>query len=185
MKIKLILASLLICQSSIGQIPGFFSSKEYSKDISLYKAKAYLMDQILGAPEGTVIFEIDPLAASSSGQLTSLYYNCKKINKEGLILGFYGNYWNEAGVIYQGYGFLNLPTIKAYELLNKISKTIEENVGYLMFGNNNAYFKYDDMTILLYNDAQTKIRIFWKDFDAEWELTAFNRTLKRFDKNVK
>jgi hypothetical protein len=88
-------------------------------------------------------------------------------------------------VIYQGYAFKNFPANKAFDFLNKIAKTIEEYKDYLSVSNNNVYFKYDDMTILLFFDIQTKIRIFWKNFDAEWESTAFKRTLKRFEKSVK
>ena len=50
-------------------------------------------------------FDIDPLAAASSGELTSLVYGCDEKNLSGLVLGFYGSRWNDAGIVYQAYAF--------------------------------------------------------------------------------
>lgn len=181
----LILAFLGISQLVIGQSPGFVLSKEFSKDITLYKAKAFLMQEIFDSTDNLVLFEVDALAASSSGELTSLAYVCKSNKKEGLLLGFYGNFWNDQGVIYQGYGFKNLTKETTIELLNKISKTIEENQLSMTNNNNiNVFFWYNDLTILISYFAQIKIRVFWNDFDAEWEYTAFTRTKKRFERGL-
>ncbi|MBP9847868.1 MAG: hypothetical protein KBC58_00360 [Flavobacterium sp.] len=165
-----------------------FYAKEFSKEISLYKAKGFVIESVLGDSNSVVKFEIDPLAATSSGELTSLVYNCEKLGKEGLLLGFYGNYWNDAGVVYQGYGFKNLPVEKALELLKKIDevKTNYENYLSKDTDNNNVYFKYDDMTFLIYKSSSgTTIRVFWNTFDAEWQDVAFKRTKRRFEKKVK
>lgn len=139
------------------------------------------------ASEEIVQFEIDPLAASTSGELTSLVYSCKAKNIEGLILGFYGDFWNEPGVVYKGYAFKNLPKEKALKLLNKINETIVNQNTYLNEGkdNNNIYFQFDDIYILVYKNFEPKIRVFWNDFDAEWSLIAFNRTKERFEKSIK
>ena len=186
MKIKLMLIIFIISNTGIAQVPGYYFSKEFSKDISLYRAKAFVMQEVFGASTDIIQFEIDPLAASASGQVTSLYYRCDSKNNEGLILGFYGNYWNEAGVVYQGFHFKNLPRDKALELLDKISKTIENQKNYMLKDpdNNNVYFQYDDMLVLIYSSGETKIRLFWNNFDSEWESTAFKRTKKRFEKNL-
>jgi hypothetical protein len=190
MKIKLILFLLIISQTIIAQItgnPGFIFAREFSKEISLYKAKEFVINEVFGTSDDVVQFEIDPLAATSSGEVTSLVYSCKKNNKEGLLLGFYGYYWNEQGVVYQGYNFKILPTDKAFELLNKITQTLEKYQGYLIVNNaNNVYFKYDDITVLLYTYTlgEPKIRLFWGDFDAEWDVAAVKRTKKRFEKSL-
>ena len=165
-----------------------FYAKEFSKDISLYKAKAFVIESVFGDSNSVVKFDIDPLAATSSGELTSLVYNCEKLGKEGLLLGFYGNYWNDAGVVYQGYGFKNLPKEKALELLKKIEDVKSGNASYLSedSDNNNIYFTFDDMTFLIYKSTSgTTIRVFWNTFDAEWQDIAFKRTKRRFEKKVK
>ena len=50
------------------------SSKEYSKDISLYRAKFYIINEVLGETSEYEKFVIDPLAASKSSEITSIYY---------------------------------------------------------------------------------------------------------------
>ncbi len=185
MKLKLTLLYLLISHSIFGQISansGIFFAKEFSKDIALYKAKSFVMNDVIGLSDKTIKFEIDPLAASVSGQLTSLVYVCSEKNLEGLIMGFYGERWNENGVVYQSYAFRNFSKSNAIELLNKIEKLINENSDYLSQNqdNNNLYFKYEDCLFLIYKDYNIiKIRAFWNNFDSDWEYSAFKRT-KRY-----
>lgn len=165
-----------------------WAAKEFSKDISLFKSKEFLFNTVLGSTAQVVQFEVIPLAASSSGELTTLLYKCEAKQKEGLILGFYGNYWNDAGVLYQGYSFKNLEKDKAIEFLNKIVTTIDENNKFLRENsdNNNIYFKYDDMDVLIWTNAGIyTIRIFWQGFDSTWEKTAFERSKRRFEKKIK
>jgi hypothetical protein len=191
MKTYLLLLSIFLCNPLIAQISeysGFYFAKEYSKEVSLYRAKAFVMKEIFNDKDDLVQFEIDPLAATTTGEVTSLVYKCESKKVEGLILGFYGNYWNKEGVIYQGYAFKNLQKDKALELLNMISKTIETQRTYLSKDpdNNNVFFKYDDIMILIYFPlAEAKIRLFWGSFDSEWESTAFKRTKRRFEKSIK
>ena len=82
----------MISQVAISQVAvnnnNVIYAKEYSKELSLYKAKSYVISDILGNSNKVVKFEIDPLAATATGELTSLVYNCYELNKEGLILGF-------------------------------------------------------------------------------------------------
>ena len=165
-----------------------WAAKEFSKDISLFKSKEFLFNIVLGSTAQVVQFEVIPLAASSSGELTTLLYKCEVKQKEGLILGFYGNYWNDSGVLYQGYSFKNLEKEKAIEFLNKIVTTIDENNKFLKENsdNNNIYFKYDDMDVLIWTNAGIyTIRIFWQGFDSTWEKTAFERSKRRFEKKIK
>ena len=63
-------------------------TKEYSKDVALYNSKNFLFKNVLGSSSEVVQFEIIPLAAASSGELTTLLYKCEKKQKEGLVLGF-------------------------------------------------------------------------------------------------
>jgi hypothetical protein len=167
---------------------GIFFAKDFSKEIALYNAKTFLIKDILGQTNELIQFEIDPLTASNSGELTSLVYRCPIKKKEGLILGFYGLRWNDAGVNYQAYAFKDLPTKEANELLDKIEEVTKDNSKYIDSDpdNNNIYFQYDDITILIYNTlSSTKLRVFWNGFDSEWEWSTFKKTKKRLLKKLK
>lgn len=163
-------------------------AKEFSKDIALYNAKEFLFKKILGSTTEVVQFEIIPLAAASSGELTTLLYKCENKQKEGLVLGFYGNYWNDAGVLYQGYAFKNFEKNEAIEFLNKIQTAIEDNKKFIdqEAENNNIFFKYNDIDILICSSSPGyTIRLFWNGFDSSWEKTAFERSKRRFEKKIK
>ena len=190
MSLRLLLLSLLISTISFSQVPessGFYFAKEFSKDIALYKAKDHLMKQVIGVDEKLIKFEIDPLASASSGELISLVYSCDEKKLTGLLLGFYGSRWNEAGVVYQAYAFKNLPKSNALEILSKLDKFIDDESKYLSADsdNNNMFFRYEDMTFLIFRDSGVKIRVFWNGFDSEWESTSFGRTKRRFERKIK
>ena len=110
---------LLFAQVSTNK--NIWFAKEFSKELAMYKAKTFLIKEVLDIKEDVSKFEIIPLAASTSGELTTLIY--KSSEKEGLILGFFGDYWNDAGVVYQGYKFLNLNRNDATQFLKKINET--------------------------------------------------------------
>jgi hypothetical protein len=163
-------------------------AKEFSKEVALYNSKNFLFKTVLGSTEQIEKFEIIPLAAASSGELTTLLYKSEAKQKEGLILGFYGNYWNNAGVIYQGFAFKNFEKNEAIKFLTKIQDAINENSKYLQDenDNNNIYFKYDDIDVLIWSTGQDyTIRLFWNGFDSTWEKLAFDRSKRRFEKKIK
>ena len=163
-------------------------AKEYSKEIALYNSKNFLFKNVLGTSTEVIQFEIIPLAAASSGELTTLLYKCESKQKEGLVLGFYGNYWNDAGVLYQGFAFKNFEKNQAIEFLNKIQAAIDDNRKFINseFDNNNIFFKYDDIDVLIWSSSQNYIiRLFWNGFDSSWEKTAFDRSKRRFEKKIK
>lgn len=191
MKIPCIIAALILqIHTSNAQIKAgsIFFAKDFSKEIALYNAKWFVMNEVFGSTKDVIEFEVDPLTAASSGELTTLVYKCPDLQKEGLILGFYGTRWNESGVNFQAYAFKDLPILQANELLDKIdaatkdhSKYIEKNTD-----NSNIYFNYEDITILIYNNASsTKLRVFWNGFDSEWDWDTFKKTQRRFLKKVK
>lgn len=192
MKKILILTLSLITTHSFSQVIEnnhiTWVAKEFSKELSLFKSKEFLLKHVLGSTNQVVPFEVIPLASSHSGELTTLLYKCDAKQKEGLILGFYGDFWTETGVLCQGYAFKNLEKEKAVDFLNKITTSIEENKNFLNANtnNNNIFFKYDDMDILIWIEAGAySIRIFWQGFDSTWEKTAFQRSKKRFEKKIK
>lgn len=180
---------LLLNCSLFAQVTGnIWYAKEFSKEEALIKSKKYIMKNIIGTSSELVKFEVVPLAAAGSGQLTTLFYNCESKQKEGLLLGFFGNYWNETGTVYQGYGFKNFDKEQANEFLVAMKKAIDDQAKYLEddYYNNNIYFKYDDMDIMVWASQQGyTIKLFWNDFDSIWEKTAFERSIKRFEKRSK
>jgi len=179
MKFLLIVVSVLITFfNSNAQVYG---AKEYSKEIALYKAKQFVIEDVLGISGEVIGFQIDPLAAASSGELTSLVYKCQDKNKDGLVFGFYGDYWNKSGVSYKAYSFKDIPTARALILLDTLQKTMDNYTNFLNQDHdyNNLYFNAEGMTFLIYNSGGIKIRVFWNDFDSEWDIVAFRRTKRR------
>ncbi len=190
MKIKLLLLCYFYFLSINAQVSvneNLYAAKEFSKEESLYKAKSFVITQIIGAETESIKFEIDPLAATSSGELTSLVYSCESKNISGLILGFYGNRWNKSGIVYQAYGFKNFTEEKARRLLSKLNTQIEEHSKYINDNsdNNNVFFKFEDITFLIYRDGGIKIRAFWNDFDSEWQSLSLGRTKRRFERKTR
>ena len=184
MKSKPLLIVFIIISISYSQIS---SSREYSREKALYKAKEYVMTEIIGVESYITKFEIDPLEAAKSGELISLVYKCKQKKLSGLILGFFGTELNEYGITENVYAFKNFTEQKALEMLSILSNHISEHSKYLKsdYDHNNIFFKYDDIIFLIYNDVGIKIRVFWNGFDSEWESKAYKRTKKRFEKKLK
>lgn len=185
------LLTLFIAVSVNGQIRqidyNLFEAKEFSKEISLFKAKSFLIHNVLKISENPTQFEAVPLAAASSGELTTLLYKCESQNKEGLILGFYGDYWNEAGVTFQGYGFKNLTKEQAFEFFNKIESEIDKNQKFLKSNNdnNNIVFEYEDLKIMIWTTSGSyNMRIYWNGFDSTWEKTSYGRSKRRFERKI-
>ncbi|HPI11674.1 MAG TPA: hypothetical protein PLK63_11580 [Catalimonadaceae bacterium] len=193
MKLKLLIILILALPcKSYSQLPSeannFLYAKEFSKEIALFNTKSFLFRDVLGISSDIVQFEVIPLAASNSGELTTLLYRCESKNKEGLVLGFYGNYWNKFGAVYQGFSFKNLEKEKAIEFLNRIQSAMDDNEKFLFqeADNNNIYFRYDDIDVLIcYSYQNYIIRLFWNGFDSTWERTAFNRSKRRFERKMK
>jgi len=191
----IVLIALILSLESSAQVPQvmdgkyIWDAKEYSKDVALFNSKQFLFTNVLGTSTDIVQFEVIPLAAASSGELTTLLYNCNSKKKEGLVLGFYGTYREDNGRISQGHAFKNLEKEKAIAFLTKIQKAMEENKKYLKddADNSNIYFSFDDIDVLVCNgdDNRYLIRLFWNGFDSSWEQTAFQRSKKRFERNLK
>lgn len=162
--------------------------KEYDKVKSLYLAKFFIVNHLGDDPDGA-FFIVDPLAAAKSTELTSIYYESLKEDKKesGLVLGFFDDFWSEeSGVGYKGYSFKLLKAQDAFKFLNKIDVLINDPLIYLgEVDTNNFYFTFQDITVVIYrkNQLSGRIRLFWNGFDAEWENTAFKRTMRRFEKS--
>ncbi|MEO6134490.1 MAG: hypothetical protein ABIP35_05020 [Ginsengibacter sp.] len=191
-QIKFTLFALLLSNMATAQysINRSLFAKEYSKDECLFKSKNFVITEILGDYSVNVNkVEMESLTAANSGELTTVYYKSEDKNKEGLVLGFFGSRWNESGVVFTSYAFKNLTTEDAITVLNKLKDVTVENQKYLSEpGSNNErnlYFKYGDLSFIIYYDLVYKIRVLWNDFDVTWDYKSFEKTLKRFKKRVK
>lgn len=183
----LLLSNMTTAQYSINRS---LFAKEYSKNECLFKSKTFVITEILGGFSTSINkVEIDALTAANSGELTTVYYKSEDKNKEGLVLSFFGSRWNQSGVIFTSYAFKNLTTEEAIEVLNKLKDVTVENRKYLSEeGSNNEknlYFKYEDLSFIIYYNLNYKIRVLWNDFDVTWDYRSFEKTLKRFKKRVK
>lgn len=84
MRIKLtFIIILLSCNSIYSQVRSLntnniWAGKEFSKDIALFRAKNFLYREVLGVTEQIGKFELIPLAASGSGELTTLLYRSEE-----------------------------------------------------------------------------------------------------------
>jgi hypothetical protein len=189
MKIKLLLIAFLFTQIAVSQVPtslGFTLSDEFSESNSVVKAQGFLLKEILKSSEDVVRFKLERIASSRSGDLTSLIYKCEEKKTDGLILAFYGDYWNDAGDIYKGFVFKNLPGNEALEFISQISRTMEEQKEFLSKDNdNNVCFQYDDLSVVISKEMEFKIRLYWNGFDADWDHWAFNRTKRTLEQNFK
>lgn len=191
-KIFLILYFVLPVNFAWGQYHknSFFMAKEFSKELSEFRAKTYLIEQVLTDTNEVQLFEVEALAASNSGELTTLIYRSKNDMRDGLILGFYGNYWSEvSGVNYQGYNFRHYEIEKANDFLKTVKSVVYKHEEWLItdIKTNNIYMNYDDMKIVIYafGIENFAIRIHWDGFDAEWDMNALLKTMRKLDKSLK
>ncbi len=195
MKAKFILISFIIAAYSINAqvsvTSGNWMAKEWNKDISVYRSNEFLIKNIFGNTSEISKFENIALASANSGEITTLLYRSETNDKEGLLLCFYGNYWNENGVEFQGYGFKDFNKKEAFSFLNKIQEVLDTTENYRTNNSTTAYaeknvsFRYGDMDLLISNIyGKVVIRIFWKGFDSNWDFNSYKKSKKRFEKNI-
>jgi len=188
MKIKLCLLSILIifkCQSQSTTYK-FLPYSTWTKPASEYLAKKFVIDNYLGSRNETVMFEVDAISSSASTELVTVSYNCLELNRSGIVLAFWGSFWNDNGYSMTGYGFKHLSLDSSIMLLNRL----EMESSYISGITNkdfNTSFTFSNMTFLLsqlsnQEIGQVGIRVFWKDFDAGWNIDAIRRTKRRIEK---
>ena len=173
---------------AFGQASDGILSQAYSKEITEYKVKEFIIREILQIPDKkTIEVEINALTASKSGELTTVIYDCKELNKRGLVFGFWNAYTNQFNVVYKGYAFKNFDFEKAKELLDNIETVLEEKKAILSWDNNedlakNALYKFDDIIFIFYKGemGSNLIRVLWNGFDSEWNQANLKTMKKRF-----
>lgn len=71
-------------------------------------------------------------------------------------------------------------------MVNNILTSILLRSSHSIAPNNNIYFSYKDIDVLIsYSGATKVIRLFWNGFDSTWDGTAFDRSKRRFEKKIK
>jgi hypothetical protein len=187
MKKYILFIAIILCSTiSYGQ---YYAAKEFSKETASFYAKSFLFNEVFDSTDAIndiIVFDVLPLAAANSGELTTVFYKTKKGNKEGLLLCFWGDKWNKYGVVYKGYSFKNLNKEIALDLMSFITSTVEGYKYDLGNDETNLHFKKEGINFLISKSNNGyDIRLFWENFDATWEKTAFERSVKRFIKNAK
>jgi hypothetical protein len=175
----------LLSFNSFCQIPAksSFFAKQWSSDFTLEAAKIYLVENIISVGETDERLVLDVLNAANSGSLSTVCYSGDSTKTVGLLLTFYGKYWYENGVEYQGYSFKNMTPDKAVLFLKKLIEVSEKNQKFLdrSYDNNNVVFKFEDLTLIIFTDSATKFRILWNGFESEWTYTEAQKTLLKFE----
>jgi hypothetical protein len=148
-------------------------AQEYSKAASEYLTKVYVARNILKLKENELTgFEIDAITAAKSGELTTILYNCPKLNQKGLVFVFYA---------YKQYSFYHFAYDEAKVLLDKISAAVEDNKQ-VLDEVNTSVLKANDIHLIF---AESSIRVVWQEYDSNWDKSNFKTTYRRFDKFFK
>ena len=161
------------------------SKKELAKEISQFRSKEYIINEIIGpVGEKEVQFETESLASDNSGGLISVAFNCDDVDERGLLLAFFGDHRNQYGVSSTAYGFRYIPLEHAQKLLTRLRSVKDDKKKYMSSDTdvNNVYVEFEDIKFVLYKDGGEKVRVFWNGFEVIWEKTAYTRTRKRLDK---
>lgn len=161
------------------------AKKETAKQISQFRSKEYIINQIIGdAGNKEIKFETESLASDDSGGLISVAFNCDEVNERGLLLAFFGENRDSNGNLGNAYAFRYLPLDEAKSVLERLEKVREENSKYLSESSNvnNVYVQHKDIKFVFYRDSGNQIRVFWNGFEVIWEQTAFDRTKRRLNK---
>lgn len=175
----------------------FNENRKYNQDITLYESKRFVIDSIIGRSSSPVYLEIDAIAAAKSGELTTIVYSCDSLKRKGVVFCFWSDFWNKYGTDFKGFKYKRLTNDEAYTLIKmilnevgKFSKRTYSGMSYmggLMVDGGETYFDYLGMTILLTGNKEgvSNIRLFWGDFDAEWNIGDVERMKKRLDQKNK
>ena len=161
------------------------AKKEAAKQISQFRSKEYIINNIVGeAGTKEIKFETESLASDNDGGLISVAFNCDDVNERGLLLAFFGENRDPTGYIGNAYAFRYLPLDEAKSVLERLQKIREDHSKYLSADNNvnNVYVQHKEIKFVFYRENGNQIRVFWNGFEVIWEQVAFDRTKRRLDK---
>ena len=148
-------------------------AQEYSKDATAYLTKVFIARQALKLKDNELTgFELDAVTSSKSGELTTVLYNCPKLNQRGIVFVFYN---------YKHYSFYHFEYSEAKILMDRISAALEDNKQ-VLDEVNTSVLKANDIHFIF---AESNIRVVWSEYDSSWDKSNFKTTYKRFDKFFK
>lgn len=184
----LLILSCLPIYAQVGSEQGLFAQL-YSKEITEYKVKVFIADELIDQNENEPLpVTIESLTASSTGELTTVFYENLKTNEKGLIFAFYEPYVNDYNLKYKGYAFRHFSETEALEMLELVENVKESDSLDVYSGDDkNVFVKYKDINFLFYRDSHglKKIRVLWKSyFDADWNDSNLNKVIRRFKKRI-
>jgi hypothetical protein len=174
-----------------GKVLSEIMAQEYSKDISEFRAKEYIIKNILDSSDSIAEFEVNSITASKSGELSVVIYRCKEQRKEGMLFCFWNSRVNEFNVAFNGYSFRNFYLNDGIKLLKYLDVILNNNCNNLLDGINNSdeiknlIVRYDNLIFNFYREypaGEISIRIFWDEFDSIWNKSNFKTTKRRFEK---
>ncbi|HTI60763.1 hypothetical protein [Mucilaginibacter sp.] len=167
-----------VSQSDINGSYTKLFAQAFSKDISDYLTKVYIARDVLKLKENeTTGFEIDAVTAAKSGELTTILYNCPKLNQKGMVLVF----WNKGLYNLGLYSFYHFEYDDANILLQRINDAIESNKE-ILDDVNTSVLKLNDIHFIF---AGSSIRVVWGEYDSLWDKFNFRTTYKRFGRFFK
>ncbi len=174
--------SLLYAQVKPSEYAGSFR-REFNKLYTELVCNKFVCQEILKIPdEKFVRVEIDALTASKSGELTTVFYHCKELNKKGLLFVFFNEFANPSDYAqeYLGYVYKNLEDAEAEVLMNQVQNLLDQKDEILKTQYNTAVFNFKDLTILF--KGGDFINVYYKDYEGAWNDANFKRTAKRYIK---
>lgn len=177
MKVLLFSVFLMLAQfsvfSQIQTAPNNIFAQDYNKDLTEYLAKVFIVRNVLKLTDNDLVgFEIDAVTAAKSGELTTVLYNCPKLNMKGLVFAFYG---------YKQYEFKHFPLPEARAIFSRIASAVDDNK-LILDEVNTSVLKSNDLHFIF---ASNTIRVVWRDYDSDWTKSNFKTTEKRFTKFFK
>jgi hypothetical protein len=186
-----ILAICLFFYSALGQNnSGKVLDREANKMTGEYYSKQFIVDEVLKVGDRQIVeFYADAITGAHSGELTTVLYECKSLNKKGVVFVFWNNFVTGNNLRFQGYGFYHIDVEKAKELFNSLEAIMNQKGNALDYSVGNLTFKADDLTFLFYTGTagdgslvQEQIRVWYKDFDSDWYKANLKTTIRRFRK---
>lgn len=164
-----------------------YSSKVWSQDVTLNLAKLFLVQNIVSVSENEERLVAEAFSASNSGEITAVCYSGDSAKTHGLLLAFYGDYWNENGIVFKGFSFKNMDSNHSIKFLQKIVQVSEDHAKFMEknFDINNMTFQFDDITIIMFVNGNTRLRLIWNGYDSEWSLTEVRKVLTRMQQFIK
>lgn len=167
-----------------------FVVKEYSKEFAEKVTLRYMSTGVLEIPDRQMYsLELDLLVADNHGELTTLFYHCRELDRTGLVFAFFGEYANpedySQSANWRTFRNLSEDDVAIIisglsDILNRKDQIMKDNYDY-------AIYRYQDLTFTFFEGWTGKgyIRVYYNGFESDWSDKNFKKTAKRFERSVK